>query len=351
MNLIIEGQTKLLIETKQIVDKKMPIFYNPVMSTNRDISLLFLQALEKNELTIADPLAGSGIRSLRILKELNENVVKKIVINDIKLEESSLYKNLEINNINLEKIIIKKQDANQLLNSEGHFDYIDLDPFGSPNQFLDSAIRALKRNAFLAITATDTSALCGSYPLACIRKYWAVPLRNELMHEFAVRILIRKIQLIGAQHEKALIPKISYAKEHYVRIFFQAFNNKKMVDEILKNQDYYIFKNEKKGPIWRGKINDTDILNQILKKTQTLEISKKTLKLLEMLKQESEINELFFFDVHELASQHKIKILPKLEKIIETLKKQEFQASRTHFNVNAIKTNAPIEKILRIIKT
>ena len=43
-----------------------------------------------------------------------------------------------------------------ILHSKG-FDYIDLDPFGSPNIFLDSAVKRLGRNGILAVTATDTA--------------------------------------------------------------------------------------------------------------------------------------------------------------------------------------------------
>ena len=56
-------------------------------------------------------------------------------------------------------------------------DYIDIDPFGSPNPFLDSAI-ANKKYVYLAITSTDTSGLAGSYKNACLRKYWALPLHT-----------------------------------------------------------------------------------------------------------------------------------------------------------------------------
>ena len=73
------------------------------------------------------------------------------------------------------------------MNSTG-FDYIDVDPFGSPNPFLDAAIKRIARDGILAVTATDTAPLCGTYTNACRRKYWAVPLRNELMHEIGIRI-------------------------------------------------------------------------------------------------------------------------------------------------------------------
>jgi len=56
----------------------------------------------------------------------------------------------------------------------------------------------MHKEGFLAVTATDTSALTGTYPKATKRKYWADSYRTEFLHEQAIRILIRKVQMIGA---------------------------------------------------------------------------------------------------------------------------------------------------------
>ena len=149
-------------------------------------------------------------------------------------------KNILLNKESLtcEKIEVSCDEANKfLLNSRG-FTYIDLDPFGTPNPFLDAATKRLQRGGFLAVTATDTSALAGTYPDACWRKYWAEPLRNHLMHEVGLRILIRKVQLVAAQYEKALVPVFSYAKDHYMRVVFQNERRKKATDAVLREHQY-----------------------------------------------------------------------------------------------------------------
>src|SRR3989344_383600 len=203
--IIEEGLAKINIENKKIVSKNMEVFYNPIMSLNRDISVLLLNSLDKKNMQIADPLAASGIRGIRFLKELNKNKIRKIYINDIdKNAVKSIKENLKLNKIknkNNEKIIIINEDANLFLLKSTGFDYIDIDPFGTPNPFLDAACKRLAREGIMAVTATDTSALAGTYPQACIRKYWAVPKKDAIMHETGLRILIRKIQLVGAQYE------------------------------------------------------------------------------------------------------------------------------------------------------
>ena len=349
MNIIQEGETSIIVETQKIVNKKMPVFYNPVMIVNRDFSLLVLQALNKKELIIGDILAGSGIRTLRILKELNKDIVKKIIVNDIKPNfKEIIQKNIELNKLEniSEKIIIKNEDANTALTNDEHFDYIELDPYGTPNPFIDTSIKRLKRKGILSVTATDTSCLCGSYPKACYRKYWSKPLRNELMHEFATRILARKIQLIGAQHEKALTPLVSIATDHYIKIFFTTENNKTKTDEILKKHETY----NEKGPIWLGPLHNAEFIEKMIQETQKISISKKTTKLLETLKEEAKIETPFFYDLHVLAKKMKTKTIPRIDTMMEELKKQKYKATRTHFNQNAIKTNAPQKEIETIFE-
>ena len=200
--IIEEDQTKVHVPVEKKISRDLPVFYNPLMKLNRDISVALLQSIKKN-LQIGLPLAGTGVRAVRFLTSLKN--IKLIAINDISPESVNLImKNLELNQdkIKCKEIQLDNEDANTFLLSSKGFDYIDIDPFGSPNNFLENSVRRLARDGILAVTATDTGALSGSYTKACLRKYWARPLRNELMHEIGIRILIRKVQLIGAQNDK-----------------------------------------------------------------------------------------------------------------------------------------------------
>ena len=170
-----EGSTKLKVHKAEKISKEMGVFYNPVMGINRDISVLLLNSIKKDNLQIADPLAASGVRSIRFLKEFNKDKIKGIYINDYNKDAvKSIKGNLALNKIqykNNKQITIKNEDANLFLLNSAGFDYIDIDPFGSPNFLLDSSCRRISRSGILAVTATDTSALCGTFPKACLRKY------------------------------------------------------------------------------------------------------------------------------------------------------------------------------------
>jgi tRNA(guanine-26,N2-N2) methyltransferase len=246
-NFIEEGDSKINLKLDNKISKKLPVFYNPLMKLNRDISIYLLNAYSNlydlKNLRVCLPLAGSGIRGIRFLKELNETIIENIYVNDLSEEAfKSIKKNLKLNKLEKDqKIVISNKDANLFFLESDGFDYIDIDPFGSPNSFLDSAINRLSRKSILAVTATDTAPLCGTFIKTCRRKYWANPLHNELMHEIGLRILIRKVQLIASQYEKALTPILSYSKDHYMRIFFKCEKGKKKVDEIIKQHDTFYY--------------------------------------------------------------------------------------------------------------
>ena len=67
---MIESKALIKVSSVKTVSKEMDVFYNPVMKFNRDISILLLNSIDKDGLNIADPLAGSGVRSVRFLKFL-----------------------------------------------------------------------------------------------------------------------------------------------------------------------------------------------------------------------------------------------------------------------------------------
>ena len=351
--IINEGLAKINVENKKIVSKEMEVFYNPVMGINRDISVLLLNSINNNDLQIADPLAASGIRSIRFLKELNKNKIRKIYINDFDRDAvKSIKENLILNKIkykNNKKMTIENEDANLFLLKSTGFDYTDVDPFGTPNPFLDAACKRLARDGILAVTATDTSALAGTYPQACIRKYWAAPKKDALMHETGLRILIRKIQLVAAQYDKALTPIFSYSKEHYMRVFLRNGKGKNKADEILKMHG--LFNNA--GPMWLGNLFDSELCSRIYQnsiKNKTFNKNNELIKFLKMIKDESKINTVGFYDLNDVAEKNKIKTLPKKESIKNKIRKMGYKASDTHFKGEGIRSDIPLKELIRILR-
>ncbi len=341
-NIIKEGKAVLKVAMVKTVSKQMDVFYNPVMKFNRDISVLLLNSLSRKGLNIADPLAGSGIRAVRFILELKKGKIKTLTVNDYSSKAvKSIKDNFKLNKIKAsDDIIIKNEDANLFLLDSTGFDYIDIDPFGTPNPYLDSAVRRISREGILAVTATDTSALSGTYPRACIRKYWAVPLRNELMHEVGLRILVRKVQLVGSQYDKALVPVFSYSKDHYMRIFFRCTKGKEDVDSVLRQHGEF----EGIGPIWKGALWDRKLIDRMVKGNKIPDNA----KILQVIKDEASVGGVGFYDLHRIAKRYKVKI-PRKEELIERLKDKGYKASGTHFSGKGIRSDIPLEKLLKLL--
>ncbi|MEK6845291.1 MAG: hypothetical protein AABY26_00915, partial [Nanoarchaeota archaeon] len=60
MSLLSEYSTAIKAELPAgDVHAGMEVFYNPVMASNRNISILLLNSIENTQMNICDPLAGS----------------------------------------------------------------------------------------------------------------------------------------------------------------------------------------------------------------------------------------------------------------------------------------------------
>ncbi len=356
-----------------------PIFYNPAMKTDRDISVAFLYAFQRvtnRKLRICDALSATGVRGLRYAKEVAN--VERVVINDINELAYNLMK------VNIEKNGLKgivsafHADANVLLahfaRKGKRFNVVDIDPFGSPVPFLDNAIRAVENKGLLCVTATDLAPLMGVFRKACIRKYSAIPLRCILSREAGLRILIGYTVRIGAKYGLKVTPLLSYSRRHYMRLFLNIRIGKKRADESLGKLGYIAFcprcgrvyiekhpfaleKNCKKclskveigGPLWLGELGDENILRETIKIYEEFfgESSKEGLRILKKLAEELDMPP-YFYTTDFITRIYGFKNEPSLKSVIEGLEKMGYRTTFTHFSTKGFKTRASIDAIVEV---
>ena len=356
-----EGITEILTyikkKTKKGPSKKGNYpFYNPSMELNRDISIAlnqwFIDNTNKSSISILDGLAASGIRGIRFANELEGNFT--VYINDwSEIAYNLILKNIKNNEFN--NIISSKKNFNVLLN-EKKYDYIDIDPFGSPIFFIDSAIRSINKNGIIACTATDTATLCGVYPKVCIRRYGAYPFHSKNMHEIGLRILIGHLGREAAKYDKGIKPIISYSTDHYFRIYIKIIKGIQYANESLKkiysinSKDYFynIKNNQKIGPLWMGEIGNKNIIKKIIPYIFKKQFNTKyeLLKLLDLLEKESDANP-FFYSTDKIASYLK-KSTPNMDYLFKKLNEKDYYAIKTHFSDIGFKTDAPLNEIENI---
>lgn len=345
MAIVTEHGATIAAQLPKAVSRSMGVFYNPVMKKNRDLSVLLLLARGRMGLRICDPLAGSGVRSIRFLKELPAGMVKELLVNDLKEGFArSFRQNLRLSGFGKvpEGVSVREGEANTALMEGPSFDYVDIDPFGSPNPFLDAACKRVRREGVLAVTATDTAPLCGTYPKACARKYWARPRRDYLMHEWGLRILIRKCQLVAAQYDKALVPLFACSLNHYFRVFFEVQQGKKKVDEVLARHELP----DGYGPLWTGPLWDASLVERMVEENGFEEHS----KLLQTILEESRVEAVGFHDVHELARELKLAGPPRHDELLKRVRREGFAASRTHFSGTGLRTRMEKARLQTLIK-
>ncbi|RLI05376.1 tRNA (guanine(10)-N(2))-dimethyltransferase, partial [Candidatus Bathyarchaeota archaeon] len=242
-----EGLTEVFVPDLDFFEKPfpsyLPVFFNPIMELNRDFAVLVLQVFQSENrrwLDVCEPLAGCGIRGIRFAKEVEG--VKKVVVNDINLKAYMLtQKNILLNKVE-NFVEAYNEDANFLLTKYakkgGRFDVVDLDPYGSPIPYLNSALRATKSEGLLCMTATDMAVLCGVHQKACLRHYGAKPLRTEYCHELAVRILFGSVAVSAARIDLAVKPVFCHSTDHYIRVYVKVLRGAKKADQTLRQLGY-----------------------------------------------------------------------------------------------------------------
>jgi tRNA (guanine26-N2/guanine27-N2)-dimethyltransferase len=357
---------------------RAPVFFNPVMKLNRDTAVVVLSVYQKKigrVIKICDPFCGSGVRGIRFSIEVPGP--KKVIMGDLNPQAVKLSEeNIRLNKVSGE-VTVRLIEANLLMNIHSHpfarFDYLDIDPYGTPVPYLDSSIRASHDGSILAVTATDMAPLCGVNPLACIRKYGGVPLRVEYGHEVALRLLIGSIARIAAVHEVGIEPIFGFYADHYVRVYSRINKGAKKADDSIKKIGYIYHCHQcnnreevkegehkkvckicggkmiKGGPMWLGEYADKKFCNAmqaVLDKVGYFDV--RTLKIVNLIKNEIGFPP-SFFNLDKLSSSICKASIPT-EELLSIVKENRFNVVRTHFDPRGVKTDASISEIRKLLK-
>ncbi len=327
------------IHTGKGPGKKSGIYYSKMQTITRDLTVVILKNYFSKSFNALDLLAGSGVRGFRIEKECNANVT----INEKNpFARKFILRNKELNNSNAE---ITDYDA-EICFPKKKFDYIDIDPFGSPVPFIDLALKSIKNNGMIGITATDLPNLAGTNRRKSLMLYHAEPKRNFLKHEIGVRILWKYVAEKCMEYELLMDPILTYFGGYYYRIFFRVEKgSKKSFTMLEKIQEIYDLQNQKTGPIWIGKIHE----NEFLKKLIVDDYLENKEKIEEIIRHANLENILFFYSLEEISKKAGRNI-PKIDNFIKIINDMGYEASRTQFHPLGIKTLMPYQKIISLFR-
>ncbi len=351
-------------------------FYNPAMRFARDLSVLFTEArmeahAAKNThkalvpYRYLDALAATGARILRIAVEARRppGVVFEGVACDRDPRVVALLRKNIAGNHAAERVAGMQGDMHEVA-AGGHWDHVDVDPFGSPVPFLDSAVRRLSRGGTIALTATDTAALTGAAAAACRRRYDAQPWHAAGMHEMALRILAGAAVRTAARHEIALRPVLAHATDHYVRVYLEADKGAGRADAALDRLGFLVESRDGTrrygshadnaapdvvrwaGPLWGGPLQDPQWVAALHGRMAAHpHLDRPALERFLLRAAEESGPALPVYEIAEVARANKGGP-PRLEDFLARLREAGHRATRLHSTPTGFRTDAEWQQIL-----
>ncbi|KAH7689953.1 tRNA methyltransferase Trm1 protein [Dioscorea alata] len=245
-----EGEAQILL------DDSNGVFCNKAQVNNRDMSIAVLRTFiakrkeehaskfcrenvndplkspsvkehqELKEPMVLEALAASGLRAIRYAQEV-EGIGQVIALDSDKASVDACKRNIQFNgSVASSKVEVHLVDARvYMLTHPKEFDVVDIDPYGSPSIFLDSAVQSVADGGMLMCTATDMAVLCGDDREVCYSKYGSYPLKGKYCHEMALRILLASIESHANRYKRHIVPVLSVYMDFYIRVFVRIFTS------------------------------------------------------------------------------------------------------------------------------
>ncbi len=363
-------------------------FHNPAMADCRTRSVLLMDYMlddewfNKPKIHTIDALCATGSRINRWLTELPKEKAERLQITGADLDEEAL----EYAQQNCPGVEFRNEDSRQVLLSSG-WQWVDIDPFGSPVPFLDSAMQSSARRAVMEITAPDTAALTGSSARACLRRYGAKIRTDQMAHDSALRLLMATVARTAATHDRCIIPLLSSWDSHHIRVSVKVHRSIQAANALeeqlgwrvamptseelqasceaglhpqgsegsqpfcLLPYSHPVRRNDRRisGPLWTGPLFDQDVLESMTVERAT-----------ELCGEDAEVAVRHWAAEAELASVPTLIITdmlpkfcevtgpPKMADLVAGLKDAGYKAAVARWGAPAIRTDAPWPVVLEV---
>jgi tRNA (guanine26-N2/guanine27-N2)-dimethyltransferase len=368
--IIKEGETKLAVPKESLLASsppRKPVFYNPRGKRVRDISILAYSAISIPNMIYGEALTGSGARLVRVANEVKN--VESAYGNDLN-EEAVRVAGFSARLNKRENItFISNKNANLFLaeNAE-RFDVVDIDPFGSPVNYVENALRAVRFGGMLSITATDTAPLKGLYNKVAFRRYFGTSVRCDFSNEIALRLLSAMVIREGMQMDFAAEVAFAHSDLHYMRLYFFVNRGIEEANKLIEKLGYIrvcsrcyfrkevrldawdeyklcprcMNKTDVAGPLWLGNIFNAELVKGMIDKAKEKGMMV-YVKFLEraMLEMQSPA---YYYRIPSIADRMNKKA-PSPLYIVERLRESGYKATLTSLDSQGVKTDAPIEAV------
>jgi tRNA (guanine26-N2/guanine27-N2)-dimethyltransferase len=366
-----EGRTELFVPEASLgpIPLTSPVFFNPAASINRDVSVATVDASEGG--SFCDALAGVGARGVRVAKEVRRKT--EVTLVDFNRESLALgRKSARLNGV-LARCEFVAAEANSYLYSrygrDEKFDFVDVDPFGTPVPFLQAALRSTKDGGIASITATDTAVLCGVHREVALRRYGGLPLNNHFHHETGIRLLLNAIGREAASLDLGVSPVAAHSTRHYIRVFVRVEAGPSKAEATRKQEGYVVWcpmcgnvsaeqaaraycpecgsKVKSAGPLWLGNVTDQTLVAKARASAEKAGMRAAasilaTLKGVDGLPQWS-------FSIERICSALGVATVPE-SAVVEALSGAGFAWARQPFEKTGIKTDGRYQDVVKAVR-
>jgi len=325
------------------------------MALDRDLAVAFARVWAPQgsaDRSGWDVTAATGVRGLRILNE--SGAFRAMTLTETQPEA---YRVLEQNS--------RPYPGARALHADGRrvpegapFDYVDVDPYGTPVPFLPAAFAAVREGGILAITATDMMVLAGVQRGASEERYGARPVRGRLAPEGGLRILLAYVAREARTIDRRIRPLLAYARDHYIRAYLElrgapAPTEPDPVGTIdpARWDGPFVGDRGPYGPLWLGPLGASEIVLRLEVppgSARPVELG----RFLERLREESGIDRAFYYEPNRLAKSLGLRAPPSVPDLRDALRALGYRSGRTHARPEGIRTDAPrsvVEEVARAL--
>ena len=366
-----EGHTELLVPKMSLspVPPSVPVFYNPAASINRSVSVAIVQATEGT--TFCDALAGVGARGVRIATEVGREL--EVMMIDLNPDSINLgRRNARLNGVS-KRCASFHGEANSFLHSRygrnEKMDYVDVDPFGTPVPFMQSALSATGDGGLVSFTATDTAVLCGVHQRVAERRYGGTPLNNHFHHETGIRLLANAIRREAGKLDLGIRPVAAHSTRHYIRVFVRVEVGPTKAEAARDYEGYVQWcrqcgsttkvrspspscgecgrRLKTAGPLWVGKLTEDDTVGRALAASRALLLPDAE----KILSSQLGVDGFppWSFSVEGICSAQRRATVPDAA-VASALAGQGFKTLKQPFEKTGLKTDAEYREVARAVE-
>lgn len=321
------------------------------MAGDRDLGVAFARALPPpvhGLRTGWEMTAATGVRGLRLLRE--SGTFNAFTFSEANPEACRV---LRENAARFPGASAVEEDA-RVAPAGSPFDYVDLDPYGTPAPFVRTALSSVRPGGVVGVTATDMMVLAGAQPSVCWRRYGARPVRGRLGPEGGLRILLAQLARDAEALGRSIRPMLAYSRDHYVRAYVEVNDRSDTAVPVgvidpetwpgpwVGDQGPY-------GPLWLGPLFDADLVAR-LEVPDGAARAREVEQFISRLKEEVTADRPFYFESNVLASRLELAEPPSLQAVEEGLRSLGFRVARTHARPEGFRTDAPrtvVEQLVR----